>query len=64
MQDPIEVREDVEFHRADSRTVDGAPVKPASKARQGVTSGRVLMVLAFGIALVIIGFAVSYIGAV
>lgn len=64
MQDPNEVREDMEFHRADGRTPDGAPVKPASKARQGVTSGRVLMVLSFGLALVIIGFAVSYVGAV
>ena len=64
MQDPNEVREDVEFHRADGRTVDGAPVKPAVQARQGVTSGRVLMILSVGIALVVIGFAASYMGAV
>lgn len=34
MQDPKEAREDVEFHRTDGRTVDGAPVKTAAKARQ------------------------------
>jgi hypothetical protein len=64
MQDPNEVREDVEFHRPDGRTMEGAPVKPAVQARQGVTSGRVLMILSVGLALVVIGFAVSYIGAV
>ncbi|MFG1185725.1 MULTISPECIES: hypothetical protein [Xanthobacter] len=64
MQDPKEAREDVEFHRTDGRTVDGAPVKTAAKARQGVTSGRMLMVLSVGLALVVIGFAASYMGAV
>ncbi|MFS8038201.1 hypothetical protein ACI7BZ_14795 [Xanthobacter sp. AM11] len=64
MQDPVETREDADFRRPDVRTGDGAPLKPAAKARQGVTSGRILRVLAVGIALVVLGFAASYVGAV
>lgn len=64
MQDPNEQREDRDFHRPDVHTQDGAPVTTTAKARQGVGSGRVLTVLAAGLALVVIGFAVTYLGAV
>ena len=44
----------------------GAPVeaKPASKARQGVTSGRVMTILVAGLVLVVAGFVASFILAV
>ena len=64
MQDANEKKQDREFHQVDGQTVDGAPVKTASKARQGVATGRILVVLVVGITLVVIGFAASYIGAV
>ncbi|MEP9353209.1 hypothetical protein ABLE93_06365 [Xanthobacter sp. KR7-65] len=64
MQDANEAIQDREFHGPDGRTVDGAPVKPAAQARQGVASGRILVVLGVGIALVALGFAASYMGAV
>lgn len=64
MQEANELREERDFHRPDARTPEGAPVKPAAQARQGVTSGRILVVLATGMVLVMLGFAASYLGAV
>lgn len=64
MQDANERKQDREFHGPDGRTLDGASVKPAAQARQGVATGRILVVLVVGITLVVIGFAASYIGAV
>ncbi|QRG05328.1 hypothetical protein EZH22_19840 [Xanthobacter dioxanivorans] len=64
MQDPNEARQEREFRSPDGRTSQGAPVTASSKARQGVTSGRVLVILAVGVLLVIVGFAASYVGAV
>ncbi|MFG1300195.1 hypothetical protein V5F49_10420 [Xanthobacter sp. V3C-3] len=64
MQDPVEAREERAFRQPDGRTAEGAPVTPAVKARQGLAAGRVLTVLLVGIGLVIVAFAVSYMGAV
>lgn len=64
MQDPQERRQDREFHGSEALGPQGEPVKPAAQARQGVYSGRVATILLAGVILVIIGFAVSYMGAV
>lgn len=64
MQDPTEAREERTFHQPDGRTAEGAPVKPAVKARQGLATGRVATILAVGMGLVIVAFAISYMGAV
>ncbi|MDI4663276.1 hypothetical protein K9U40_02815 [Xanthobacter autotrophicus] len=64
MQDPAELEQERAFLEPDARTADGAPVKPAVKARQGLATGRVLTVLVVGLVLVVIAFAAGYIGAV
>ncbi|TDT94600.1 hypothetical protein [Azorhizobium] len=64
MQEPTERREEREFYAGEGTGIAGEPVKPQAQAKQGIGSGRVLTVLACGIALVVIGFAVSYLGAV
>ena len=64
MQDPVEAREERTFHQPDGVTVEGATITPAVKARQGLATGRVATILAVGLALVIVAFAVSYMGAV
>ncbi|OYX75947.1 MAG: hypothetical protein B7Y95_00530 [Rhizobiales bacterium 32-66-11] len=60
MEDQTERREEAAFRTADQRGVEGEVVKPASKARQGVSSKRIVTILAVGLVLVIIGFAASY----
>jgi hypothetical protein len=42
----------------------GEAIKPASQARQGVTSGRVMTILVAGLVLVVAGFVASFILAV
>ncbi|MBB6307653.1 hypothetical protein [Xanthobacter tagetidis] len=65
MREPEEIRDEQEFHEPVTRRgPKGEPVEPAAKARQGIGSGRVLTVLVAGIALVLVAFAVSYMGAV
>jgi len=64
MQDPVEARDERAFRQPDGHTAEGAPVKSAAKARQGTATGRVATILAVGIGLVIVAFAVSYMGAV
>ena len=65
MQDREERRQDAEFHAGTGATgAPGAPAKPATQARQGVTSGRIMTILLAGVILVVVGFAVSYLGAV
>ncbi|MGU3493837.1 hypothetical protein ACLBXM_07335 [Xanthobacteraceae bacterium A53D] len=64
MQDPAERREEREFHQPDREGSAGEPIKPAAQAKQGIGSGRILTVLACGIALVVVAFAASYMGAV
>ncbi|WP_029004587.1 hypothetical protein [Azorhizobium doebereinerae] len=64
MQDAAERREERDFHTPDAHGAAGEPIKPAAQARQGIGSGRVLTVLGVGLALVIVGFAVTYMGAV
>ena len=64
MIEQTERAEERTFHQPDGRTTDGAAVKPAAKARQGLISGRVMMVLVAGIVLVVVGFIISYAGAV
>lgn len=63
MQDLNAMRQEHEFRAPDGRTPDGAPVKSAAQARQGVVSGRVLTILAVGLVLVVLGFVASYVGA-
>ncbi|HQS08704.1 MAG: hypothetical protein B7Y12_13605 [Rhizobiales bacterium 24-66-13] len=60
MEDQTERREEAAFRVADQRGAEGEVVKPAPKARQGLTSGRIVTILAVGLVLVIIGFAASY----
>lgn len=64
MQDPAEMKQEREYHQPDGRTADGAAVKPAVQARQGFLSGRILTVLTVSLVLVVIAFAVAYMGAV
>jgi len=64
MIEPSERAEERTFHQPDGHTAQGAPVKPAAKARQGLVSGRVATVLGVGMLLVIVGFIISYVGAV
>ena len=64
MQDPIEQREEQAFRSPDRRGAQGETVKPAAKARQGVSSKRVLAILLAGLVLVLIGFALSFVLAV
>ena len=64
MQDASERQEEREFRAVDGRGAEGQPVKEAVQARQGVGSGRVLVVLTVGIVLVALGFAASYLGVV
>ncbi|TCT02654.1 hypothetical protein [Aquabacter spiritensis] len=64
MQDQDERREEREFRQPGATGAPGEPVKPAPQARQGVYSGRIMTILLAGIVLVIIGFAMSYLGAV
>lgn len=56
-----ERRQDAEFHAGQQI---GSEAKPAVQARQGVATGRVMTILLAGVILVVIGFAVSYLGAV
>jgi hypothetical protein len=60
MEDQTERREEAAFRTADQRGGDGEVVKTATKAKQGVSSGRIVTILAVGLVLVIIGFAASY----
>ncbi len=62
--EPSEGQQDREFHTPDAQGPAGEAIKLASQARQGVSSGRVMTILLAGLILVIVGFAVSYIGAV
>lgn len=64
MQDADERREEAAFRAAPRRTIEGAPVVPAAKARQGVSGARVLTVLVAALALVMVGFAAGYLSAV
>lgn len=64
MQEAGEQREQREFYAGEARGPAGEPVKPEAQAKQGTGSRRVLTVVICGIALVIVGFAVSYMGAV
>ncbi|MDI4656303.1 hypothetical protein [Xanthobacter autotrophicus] len=64
MQDPAEMKQEREFRQPDTRTADGAAVKSAVRARQGFSTGRILTVLVVSLVLIVIGFAVSYMGAV
>ncbi|OYX14698.1 MAG: hypothetical protein B7Z15_03065 [Rhizobiales bacterium 32-66-8] len=59
MIEPTERAEERTFHQPDGRTADGAALKPAAKARQGLISGRVMMVLVAGMVLVVVGFIIS-----
>ena len=63
MQDPQELRQEEEFRGPEGKGPRGEPVKPSAQTRQGVTAGRVTTILLAAIILVIIGFAVSYLGA-
>lgn len=64
MQDASERQQEREFHSAQGRDPVSAAPKPAAQARQGVGSGRIVVVLAVGIVLVALGFAATYMGAV
>lgn len=59
-QDPIEAREERDFHEPDGRGREGEVVKPAAKARQGLSSSRVLTVLLASIALLVVAYIASY----
>lgn len=61
MQDREERQQEAEFHAAPTMADQG---KPAPQARQGIGSGRIMTILLAGVILVIVGFAVSYLGAV
>lgn len=60
MQDPIEAREERDFHGPDKRGSHGELVKPAAKARQGLGTRRVLTVLLASIALLVAAYVASY----
>lgn len=64
MEDMKERREERAFHSPDGIGTQGEAIKPASKARQGVTSGRVMTILVAGLVLVVAGFVASFILAV
>ncbi|MFG1428210.1 hypothetical protein [Roseixanthobacter glucoisosaccharinicivorans] len=64
MEDQNERREEAAFRTPDQRGIEGEVVTPAPKARQGVTSSRIVTILAVGLVLVIIGFAASYLTSV
>lgn len=64
MQDPVEQREERAFRTPDARGPEGETVKPAAKARQGLSSKRVMIVLVVALALVIIGFILSFVIAI
>lgn len=64
MQDATERQDDREFHASEGRGPAGTTAKPAAQARQGVGSGRIVVVLTVGIVLVVLGFAATYMGAV
>lgn len=62
---PSEAKQDREFHQPPTPDGPEGEVRmPASKARQGVTSGRIVTVLCAGIVLVTLAFVASYLGAV
>lgn len=61
MQDRKEAHQETEFHAVPPANTTS---KPATQARQGIASGRVMTILLAGVILVVIGFAVSYLGAV
>lgn len=64
MPDSAELKQEREYHQSDTRGADGGAVKSAVRARQGLSTGRILTVLVAGLALVAIGLAASYLGAV
>lgn len=63
MQGQTEARQEREYHSPDKHTPEGAPVKPAVKARQGLISGHVILVLTISLILVVVAFTATYIGA-
>lgn len=60
-QDPIEAREERDFHGPDGHGPEGEVVKPAAKARQGLSTSRVLTVLLASIALLVVAYIASYV---
>lgn len=64
MEDMKERREERAFHSPDGIGREGEAIKPASKARQGVGSGRVMTILVVGLLFVVAGFVASFILAV
>ncbi|MFG1422261.1 hypothetical protein [Roseixanthobacter liquoris] len=64
MEDRNERREETAFRAGDQRGPEGEVVKPAPQARQGISSMRIVTILAVGLVLVVIGFAASYLTSV
>ncbi|MEP9369779.1 hypothetical protein [Xanthobacter sp. VNH20] len=64
MDDQNERREEAAFRAPDQRGTEGEVVKSSPKAKQGVSSGRIVTILAVGLVLVVIGFAASYLTSV